>query len=165
MATLHTIVSAVIEDADGDRQSIPIYGDFDTVAHTIADLLAWASVTLTYLDPITDGKIVKHFITLQPDLPAGLKSDPVAGSDVEETGLITFNTTSPGSKAFSQDIPAFKRTLYTGDLIDVAAATGDVHDWVARMTDQTLTVIAKNQDWGYSLSAARKGVKTFRKHR
>jgi hypothetical protein len=154
--------SITILDADGNRKSIPIYEKYDSAA-TLSSILAYVATTLGFLDLILDGQIVKQQVTLEVALPSGLKSAPVAGSNVQESGLITYLTTAPIKRSFGQDIPAFAQTKFTGKVINLADT--DVANWTGRMVATGTTLLATNQDFLATLLSAPKGVKTFRKQR
>jgi hypothetical protein len=155
--------SVTILDADGNRRAIPIYSTYDSGA-SLSSILAYVAVTLTTLDLIIDGQIVKHSITLEGEMPtSGIKTAPVAGSNVQESGLITFLTDAPVKRSFGQDIPAFAQSKFTGKLITLGDT--DVAAWIARMVATGATLLPSNQDFLAHLVSAPKGVKSFRKHR
>jgi hypothetical protein len=157
---VHTIV---MQDAKGERTSIPIYMRYDSGVATLSSIAAFLSGNITTLDAITDGQIVASSLSLQYALPGGIKSAPVADCDVEETGLITYVTNSPTKRAFAEDIGAFAQDKFVGGKIDLAQT--DVAAWVTRATGSGGTFEFTNQDFLALLATARSGVKTFRKHR
>ncbi len=163
MTTQFLTHSITVLDADGNRKSVPIYFSYDSAA-TLSAILAYCAVTLADLDLILDGQIVKQTVTLEIALPSsGIKTAPVAGSNVQESGLITYLTDAPIKRSFGQDLPAFKQGKFTGKVINLADT--DVAAWTARMTATGTTLLATNQDFLAHLVSAPKGLKTFRKQR
>lgn len=162
MATQYATHSVSILDADGNVRSIPLYFTYDSAA-TLSAILAYCAVTLGMLDNIIDGQIVKQTIALEISLPGGIKTAPVAGSNVQESGLITFLTNAPVKRSFSQDLPAFAQSKFVGKVINLADT--DVADWTARFVATGTTLLGSNQDFLAALVSATKGVKTFRKQR
>ena len=162
--TGYAVHSVTIQDAKGERTSIPIYMAYDPAVETLTSIAAYMSVTLGALDSVTDGQIVSHSLSLNGVMPTGgIKTAPVAGSDTEETGLLTFLTNSPTKRAYGQDIPAFAQAGFVGGKIDLAQT--DVAAWVTRALATGGTFQFTNQDFLAFLASVRSGNKTFRKHR
>lgn len=161
MAIQNAIVSYTVIDADGDQASIPIYVSYDDATATLATITTWVQQVAGYLDAITDTQVTKINVQLSVSIPGGLKPAAVAGSDVERTGLITYNLTTPAGKAYGQDIPGFATDEFTGDAINTGSL--DVLQWTGRMTGAVAPFTAKNDLWSSTLASVRKGVKTFRK--
>lgn len=163
MTTQFAVHSVTVLDADGNRKAIPIYLTYDSAA-TLSSLLTYCSVGLAALDLLLDGQIVQQSLTLNIALPtSGIKTAPVAGSNVQESGLITYLTDAPIKRSFGQDIPAFAQSKFTGKVINLGDT--DVAAWVARMVSTVTTMLPSNQDFLAHLVSAPKGVKTFRKQR
>lgn len=162
MATQYAVHQVTLQDDKGERRSIPLYFTYDS-ATTLSAILAYLSVTLSYLNAITDAQIVSHSLTLNIALPGGLKAAPVADCDVEETGLITYLTDAPVKRSFGQDIPGFAQSKFVGGKIDLADA--DVVAWTGRFTATGTSLVGSNQDFLAGLASVRTGKKTFRKSR
>lgn len=162
MALQNAIHTITLQDADGDQASLPLYVKYDDAVATLAALSAYMAGTIALLDPVVDAQIVKQSLLIQTALPGGIKVAPVAGSDVERTGLITFNRLAPAGKAFGMDIPGWKATKFVGDSINLADG-GDVAAWVSRMTTLGGTMDHFDDLWTTTFPSARKGVKSFRK--
>ncbi len=161
MADIYAIHSITIEDADGDRVALPIYVTFaDTVG--FGTLLAALASEVSSVDAITEGKIVGQSLSIQPALPGGLKTDAVALSDVELTGLITENSDAPNAKAISYAIPAFIHTAFVGDVIDETDT--NVAAFIADMEATGATLRSTSDDWAYHPVSFRRGKKVTRKH-
>lgn len=149
-------------DAKGKKYTVPVYGTFDEATATLAQLMAYASVTLTKLDPITEGQAQYVAMTLYPALPgSGIKTAPVVNSDAEESGLMSYSLTSVGNRSYGQDIGAFDQTKFLKGLIN----TGDtaVQAWRDQMINHATVVVPTNDYWLSTLSTLVKGVKSFRK--
>lgn len=161
MAIQNVLISYTLQDADGDQASVPLYATYNDASVSLEDIVAAAGAAAALLDAITDVQIVKEAITFYPALPGGLKAEPVAASDVEKTGLLTFNLTSPSGKAYGQDIPGFALEFFVGDEINTLA--DEVADWITNMTSSGLDVRYTNNFWTSTLATIRKAVKSFRK--
>ncbi len=161
MAIKNAIHTVTLQDADGDQASVPLYVQYDDATATLSALAAYMAARVAELDAITDAQIVKQALQIQGSLPGGIKVAPVAGSDVERTGLITFNLLTPAGKAYGMDLPGFKTSKFTGDAINLADA--DVAAWVTAMTTLGGTMNHLNDLWSSTLASARKGTKSFRK--
>jgi len=161
MATQYLTQSISILDADGNVRSLPIYFEYDS-ATTLSTIITYCAVTLGQLDDIIDGQIVKQSITLELPLPSsGIKTAPVAGSNVQETGLLTYLTDAPIKRSFGQDIPAFAQSMFTGKVINLGAT--EVETWTDRIVASGGALVATNSDFLAHLVSVTKGVKTFRK--
>jgi len=162
MANVNWIFSYTLEDSDGERTAFPVYlvgDDGDTLADVAAALVSIG----TLLDAITDGVIVKTRFVVEVPLDGGYKIAPsVANTEIEKTGLITYDLTDPSGKVFSQDIPTFKVADFTGNKINLTAAA--VAAWTTRAIDGTPPT-EQNNLWSSTFVSVRGGRKTFRKHR
>lgn len=161
MATQNLLLSFRIADENGTTKSYQEYGSFDDATATLASLLTAVQLRATNLDGVTDGKIESMAVTLYWALPGGLKADPAVGSDVEETALMTFTSTAPGGKVFSEDIPAAAQAIFVGRTVD--AANANVVNYVNALKSQAGTIVNKDDKWAYALSALKSGAKKFRK--
>ena len=161
MTTQNVLISWTLQDDDGDQASVPLYATYDDATVTLSDIVTQAGAFAALLDAITDVQIVKEAVTFYPALPGGLKSEPVASSDVEKTGLLTYNLTSPSGKAFGQDIPGLTLAAFVGDEINLSNT--DIEDWITNNTSSGLDIRVTNNFWTSTLASIRKGVKSFRK--
>lgn len=162
MALQNGIHTITLQDADGDQASLPLYVKYDDATATLAAIAAYMAATVGDLDAVTDAQIVKQSFLIQTALPGGLKAAPVAGSDVERTGLITFNRVTPAGKAYGMDIPGWAAAHFVGDLINLTDA-GDVAAWVSRIVTAGGTFEHYDDLWTTKMASGRKGVKSFRK--
>lgn len=161
MANLNAILSYTLQDADGERTAFPYYATVSD-ADSLATLQGESDAYATLLDAITDGQIVKQRLIVEFPVTGGLKGAPVAGSEIERTGLFTYPLTALVGKVFSQDIPAFKYTLFVGNKINLMDL--DVAAWTGASIFSGSTP-GQNNLWSSTLQAVRTGRKTFRKHR
>lgn len=161
MAVQNAIISYTVLDADGDQASVPIYASYDDATMTLASMTTWVQQVAGYLDAVIDCQVTKINVQLAVNLPAGLKPAPIAGCDVERTGLITYNLTTPAGKAYGQDIPGWATDEFEGDNIKLGSL--DVLQWTGRMTGAVAPFTAKNDLWSTTLASVRKGVKSTRK--
>lgn len=160
MASQSILVSFTVQDADGDRASIPIYGIFDDATATLSALIAWVAARAAQLDSVLGAQILSESITLYPALPGGLKVSPVAGIDVERYAHLTWNTAGVPVRAYGQDLPGAKDAVFTGDLVNVAQA--DMAAWIAGIAPPYGTIIPVTERFTFGLTTVRQGVKAFR---
>jgi hypothetical protein len=161
MANVNAIYSYTLQDADGERTAFPVYtvfDDGDTVADVATDLIATGNL----LDAITEGQIVKTRVVIEIPLDGGYKVAPITGAEIEKTGLISYDLTTPAGKTYSQDIPTFANSLFVGNKINLSAA--EVVAWTNRALLGTPPT-EQNNLWSSTLADVRSGRKTFRKHR
>jgi len=158
MANLQVVFGTSIVDADGDVKSLEIFAEVaDTT--TLATLQTWVTGTQDYIDLVTEGKILHTSVTVAFANSGTNKSDAVAGSDVEEGGLISFSL--DGSKyRHSVFVPAVIEAAKSGN--DINLAETNVANLITRLTATNNGVTPGNQ-YGNALDAAIKGAKTFRK--
>lgn len=113
MALVTAQFSATIQDEAGIKATViahALISDASTVAVLDTALNAWISA----LDGITGGRIIRSAARVLPALPGGIKSAPVAGSEVEE--VVTFDFTQSGlAYHYGNTVPAFLETLETAD--------------------------------------------------
>jgi len=120
MAVLQAHVSFRVLDALGVIASLPIpFTQDDTV--TLADLATFVNTLAPLVDGVTDAEIVGIDIVLTDPLPGGLKTAPVAGSEVERVGLFNFSQNAIKYK-YGIPIPALKQTLIVNGRINLAAS-------------------------------------------
>lgn len=163
MATAQAVVQYTIQDADGNRKSLPVYQTYDDSTVTLSQLKTRASIIAGLLDAITDGQLVSYSLTLDLVLPTGIKTSPVTGSNVQESGLITYLTDAPIKRSYGQDIPAFFQTGFNQAQINLSDT--DVLAWTAQMLATGAVTRMTNSDFLANLASVRTGKKTFRKQR
>lgn len=153
--------SVGVIDADGSPKSTVIYGLYDSTLVTLNDLLAWMRVTAGYFDSITDAKVISITAQLNVSLPLGLKGAAVAGSNVEETGLLSFGLNGLDGRSYGQDIPAIKQSILSGKTINQAAT--EMVTWLNRMVTGSTITPCEDKFTYFLTTPLRKAVKTFRR--
>lgn len=157
MANKDMIVEFQITDDNGLVAPFSIYAlvdDTKTIAEIQTELNIWAPL----VDACTDGEITQLNMTIHMSL-VGVKSDPVAESNIQEGGLLTFyqaNIKYPESVW----LPAFKDSLAVQGKIENTGAAGAL-----------ITVLATSPHGGVSvtskflnvLTAFSRGRTTFRR--
>lgn len=90
------------------------------------DAIIFASEFAPMIQALITGAITRIGVAFTVDLPAGLRSAPLAGSDVEEGGRFQFNTA--GGNITSVRVPTLDESKVTAgsseiDVLDSAVAT------------------------------------------
>lgn len=161
MAIQQAAASITIRDATGVSKAADFPFKFDDATATLANLMTWLSGLSVAVDAVTEGKVTKIRLILSVAIPGGLKANPVALSDVEETGLETwFAAGTPN--AYGVDIPAFLQSAFIGGNINQAnAAVTALNNYLSVPTN---TIVGTDR-YGNALTTVKTGVKTFRKSR
>lgn len=162
MAIQTALLSFGILDATGVVKSFPDYLSYDDAVATLSSLVTYCQATAVLLDAVTEGKLVSIGLTLNVALPGGLKANPVAGSDVEETGLITY-TTEVSGRSWGEDIPAFIQSAFVGKNINQADT--DVQAWTNHQANAALAARAHADNYIWVFTGIKRARKTFRKSR
>lgn len=161
MATSYALLSWTIQDADGNEKSFREYVSFDDATATLTTIKAAIDSRAAALNGVTDGMITSQSVTLYLPLTSGLKPEPAAGSNVEETALFTFNTDQPTGKVFSLDVPAVHQSVMTGKEVN-PGATG-ASNFITTVTATGGTLRDLDDKFSYHLISFKRGVKKFRK--
>src|ERR1039458_5840652 len=90
--TLQIRLEATILDELLVTAETSVYALVDPSA-AFSDVISTLNTWLADLDACTDGQIIGVELEVMPALPGGLKGAPVAGSRVEQTGVLTFSAT------------------------------------------------------------------------
>lgn len=98
---------------------------------TIANISAYVSAIAADLDAITDGLLVSAEVNVKIALPGGLKTAPVAGSDVESGALFSFRDTL-GLTSRTR-VPTFKQSMVSATSRAVDTANSFVTNFVNKM--------------------------------
>jgi len=160
MAIQHAILSISVEDADGNQKSFADYISYNDATATLSSLAAAVSAEVATFDAVTDAKVLSATLALEYVLPEGLKTDPEVGSNVQESGLLNFDTDSPDGLTYSQAIPAMKQAGFTGKTVN--GGQTDVAAWVTLVT--TVGTFSSLDDRrAFRLISLRRGRKSFRK--
>lgn len=162
------IISFQIQDAKAtgsarvrNKQGVSFF--LPTASWTIAEVLAYHDALAALVDNCTDGVIVDSSVTLNPVLPAGLKSSAVAGSDVQEGGLLGFSVAGSNYKE-SIRIPAMKSSLFVGPSVNIAATEiTDLRDTLNGTTQTSSQNMAASDRYSNLITDVVSGAKSFRK--
>jgi len=153
------VLSIQVQDADNEVTSIDI--PFTNSDNLLASILAWAAGLLSLLDLVIDVKMNKAKICLAIPLPGGVKASPVAGAEIERTGLIGFDT--PGVfSSYSEDIAGFAYAKFVGNNINLADTDVSAYVDYVRLVQHNTQGTDRDAN---ILGVVKKGKKTFRKHR
>lgn len=164
MATQFAVASFRILDAVGVSKSWETYVSYDDATATLSSLAAAMSVLCSAVDDVSDGQVTAMGLRLMMTLPeSGIKTAPVAGSDIEETGLFTFLTSAPGGKAYGSDVPAIAQSILTGRSITVASGVGKT--FCDLLVNNSATFRHRDNKLGATLDSIKSAQKTFRKSR
>ncbi len=153
MANVNCVFSAHVVDDDGEKTSTPFFRTLaDTV--TLANLVSYGDLLATDLDATLDAKVYKIRVCLEFE-PTSVKANPVAGSEIERTGLFNMDLTGQ-VRSFGIDVPGIAQSVLDGNKInleDTAVAT--LMSLLNSYTDP----------FHNAIQGVNSGVKTFRKHR
>lgn len=154
----HSTIKLIDGANEPKSLDLPFYtADTNTVADVIAALVAIEAL----LDKISDSQLVSASLMLSAPLHSGMKTSPVAGSDNEKTGLITYLPSTTRNR-YSQVIPAFPSAKFSGNQVNFADA--DVSNWTGQMIGLA-TALSWSDRYGHALTEVVSGFKTFRKYR
>lgn len=162
------IISATIQDAKAsgsarvrNTQVASIHVPIGSL--TLGDIEAYHDAYIQALDDVTEGVITGSNVTLNFDLPAGIKSSAVADSDVQEGVLMTFSMNGTTYKE-SLRVPAVVAAKLTGTALNTGDT--DVSAFADLLTGTTQTngkTIAASNRFGNAFTALLGGSKSFRK--
>lgn len=152
------VYSFQVTDADGNVTAVTVYAKHASA--TLAQLQTWGQDLSEVIDGALDGKVTKAGLLV--DLTVGdVKAEPVAGSNIQETGLITFDCASTPYN-FSLDFPAYLKDGFDGKSIDQDnAAFQALRDYLITASN---TIIGTDR-YANSLVSVARARKTFRKFR
>lgn len=157
------VVSATIVDELGIEASAPFYALLDS-GQTLAAIMADVNAFWAALDLCTDGHMRKVKLEIVPALPTGVKTAAVAGSRVEQTGLLGFSATGT-TKRYSGAIPALSNTTSVFNAGKIVLVTSDPVGALITILTTVATAIAWLNDHGQEISAFVDALVSFRKKR
>lgn len=156
--TIQGMFSVQLTDPDGDVKPLELYTELPDTA-TLGDMQTYAGLLAGFLDPITDVKITKLSSQLLFTTPAGLKADAVAGSDVQEGGLISCHLVG-STYRYGLFVPGIKESLKAGNSLTMAAMI--MTNFTGFISASQSNIWGTNQ-FGKRLAAPFSGAKKFRK--
>ncbi len=150
-------ITTTIRDADDSTRAVAVWVPQGTL--TLAQINEWAQTFAERLDAVIDGVITGQEIALEATLPVGLKASPVAASNVEETALISFDTSTPYRDSVA--IPTWTQTLFNKkDVIQTGTAWDEFLEAFITGLDLTgasnIAASTKLEDTYTSVARARK---------
>lgn len=130
---------------------------------TLADIIGWHDAFCDAVDGVSDGQIVDSAVTIKPTLPAGLKTAPVAGSDVQEGGNLVFALTE-SNYTDGIWIPAYAPALFSADGQNIPN-TGNTANLTGLLIGDAPDPAdnAASNEFAITYSAFDSGAKAFRK--
>lgn len=151
-----SVLSYSIVDDDGNAKSMPIYIPSGA---TIANIQAFSDAMAPLLDDVIDGVIGYVTLSIGLTLPGGLKSSPVAGSNVQEGALISFDVASSNYR-HSIFVPAWAQTFFSGAQVTLEDTEPGL--FATQMVSGSNS-IAPSDRAGLDLTSVLDGIKRFRK--
>lgn len=158
MALVH--IGFRIVDDDGDTSTMSVKVPQGSL--TIAELTEFAEELAVLIDDCIDGAIQQITLAISVSLPGGLQASPVANSEVQRGGLLSFSATGTPYR-FSIRVPAFTPSKFAGNTVD--DQDSDVTALLLAFTaglDATGTQVQPCDKYENDLSAYIEGVKSFR---
>lgn len=133
-----SVIGIRVRDYIGGEKSIPLYILGTT---SVADIQTAVNAFVTDLDPVIDGKIEAAFVTVGLTLPGGLKSDPVAGKDVHNGALLSYDAANTDYR-FSPYIPSWEEAGFAGNTVLTTGDYGTLEGQIAALfTDKDGNVL------------------------
>lgn len=164
MADLNIIYSFTLKDASGKKRPVQVYAtehDTDLVSAAVLNMANLAAL----LDAITDAQIVQERLIIYQPVAGALKAAPVAGSNLEETGLLNYPMTGLLNRGYSIDIPALPdSTQLAGNPTKIDLTNVSIAAFNTFISSVGFPQV-KDDDWQTALGAVRSGDVTFRKLR
>ena len=157
--TIPSVLSYEIKDDLGVTASMPHFVNIPT-ATTLAQIQTFANDYTPLLQAVTDGEITGITVKI-PLVITGGASAPVAGSEVERTGLINFEQNGSNYKQ-AIDILALSEGLIISGKIDLSNAAYIAWRNFVLATTLGITFTSK---FGNNLLAVLDTLITFRKRR
>lgn len=164
------IVSVGVRDGSGgkkDKKSTPYFFERGTL--TLAQIEFIAQNVALKQDAVIDGVIENITFEVAADLPAGLKTVPIAQSEVEKGALFSLNAADT-RYAHEEFVPTFTPSKFSGD--DVLLTAVGVSAYVSMLTlgltdvpvlPSGVVTVRPTDKYGNALTGLRKATKRFRK--
>jgi len=152
--------SFTVEDEFGTKGVCLINSLIDPAA-TITDLDGVFANILGLLDSITGGKITQGHYRVLPVI-SGVKTDPVAGSRIEQSAVFNFSASGTGYKQ-GVLVPSIANTVITAGKVDLTNA--DVIAFFTALTTAVVGVLEWTSANRQALLALLDALLSFRKHR
>lgn len=108
-----SVLSYQFTDADGNKKSLPVYVP---AAATLANIQLFSDALAALLDDHTDAQITGISATVGLTTPGGMKSVPVAGSNVQEGALLSFGLAA-SNYSHGLFVPGWAQADFTGPAV------------------------------------------------
>lgn len=148
------VLSYQFTDADGGKKSMAVYVP---ATATLANLQLFSDALAALIDDHTDAQITGISATVGLTTPSGLKSEPVAGSNVEEGALLAF-TLAASNYGWSVFVPGWAEA----DFADKAVISENITDLIAQFVTGSNSVLPTSRE-GLDIDGYSSGKKKFRK--
>lgn len=154
--------SLTMRDADANKANVVV--PFNESGMALADIVEGGQLLVGLVDPITGCVIESVGLSLAIAMPgAGEKTDPVAGSNVQEGANFGFSVTGSDYK-YTIRVPGLLESLFTGKAVDTLDV--DVAAFVDAMVDGYATtgdVVPPTDKFDNDINGLVSAVKTFRR--
>lgn len=161
--TLAVRMEATIVDELGVQAETSVYALVDPTT-SFTTILTQFNTWLADLDACTDGQIIGSELEVLPALPGGLKAAPVAGSRVEQTGVLAF-TAAGDTHQWATAIPALSNgptVISGGKIVVTPGAPAEV--LAALLAGGGTAVLAWTNAVNQAITAATSALISFRKY-
>jgi len=114
-----TILSYTFQDTNGVKASAPYYINYDGATTNADDLITEWGVLGNLLDNCSGGQIIGGRISIPLAPITGMKTAPVAGTDVSDVAVLNFRNDTT-RYLFGELIPNLAAALITGGRINLS---------------------------------------------
>lgn len=160
MAELFNVSMSVLDD-DGNTTSYAVKVPAGTL--TLAEIREFAQEFCAAVDLVTEVQITSLRVSLEAALPAGIKSSPVASSNIQEGALFSFIAADTSYK-YGSRVPGFDQSKFVGREVDDTDT--DVQAFLNAMIlglDASGTTVQPSDNYANDLTAYAKAIKSFRR--
>lgn len=150
-----------VKDADGNPRTMPLYASLGTL--TLTQIAGYLQRAATLTNNVIEGKVTGINLTLDVDLPSGLRANPLNHSNVQEGALFDFGAANTTYK-YGLWVPAFRQDIMVGKEVDTADT--DVSNFVNFLiTGEAIggATVQGTDRYENDLQALLSAVKRFRK--
>lgn len=149
-----SVLSYQFTDADGNKKSLPVYVP---ASATLANLQLFSDALAALLDDHTDAQITAISATVGLTTPGGLKTEPVAGSNVQEGALLSFSLAA-SNYSHGVFVPGWAQADFSGsEVVDE-----NITSLIAQFVSGSNSVLPTSRE-GLDIDGYIDGKKKFRK--
>ncbi len=153
---LVSVYSVKVQDVNGKVGHTVIYLPSGL---TVAQIQAWSDAMLAKYNEVTAAKIIAANVQLALTLPAGLKTDPMAGQYIPLGANVAFNVANSAYR-HTLRVPAIREALISGDSVVLTGT--DPAAWVVLLATGDGTVAPASEE-GNDLGTLIGATASFRK--